>query len=795
MQKTKMLIRHIAPVCVIMWTALISGFSQNLISFPDADLNNSDGLLFTAEIHAASDTWKNLYKTTLFADDNVSQAAGDNVSLLTCFPQKMDVLQGGNFLQIRNADGTFMYTAATETLEQYSANNILYPSPSSNARIHDNLITIGVSPDGNWMCYYQKKSVALASLLLSNTTTGEEIVLIETTEFSFQNMNILWSPDSSVLLYEDDGFLYFIDTKNAFSSPVIEQEFRKIGKGSINNTAWATDKMFVYIQDNTVFTVSVNELYTRALYSSVLGSGEVAGMLPWRFNDDGDRFWTDETGTQIVLLQGGHTLFYFDLGTVAKTTSTQNITTPFARILYSHAFLPIAGTVSNCTVFWDSYNTDSLTLISPNALPPVSTPIVWFEYSGAVNGTYAYRLQTSSAGAVYFEQLNLPAMAKNPSLSPDKRTLAFSGSKNIAGTVTSSENGLYLYDIASWQPRYTFFSENIISFAWKSNSALFVGGSKTVTLWDLTAQTSKVLFLSSVDEFGWDAGGTQVLASHGGKNFVYDEQKNTWQQTTTPIKHENTLSNSYWRIISSEGRNNLYENILFVRSLQGASLTKPLLREFLDSTHNRPTVSFAFDALDNQNGLVYILDTLSDYGLQATFFINGEFIKRFPDSVLSIVNAGHESAPMFYTTADLLSADFVTDENFIRRGLAYNEDEFFNLTGTDMELFWHTPYYRYSPVIEQAGNDAGYTLIATPLQFDDTLTLSSAIKQGIPYVSSASIIEDIIPQLFDGVIIPVSVGISGESRPDYLYEKLDVLINAIYEAGYDIAPISQILYQ
>ena len=61
--------------------------------------------------------------------------------------------------------------------------------------------------------------------------------------------------------------------------------------------------------------------------------------------------------------------------------------------------------------------------------------------------------------------------------------------------------------------------------------------------------------------------------------------------------------------------------------------------------------------------------------------------------------------------------------------------------------------------------------------------------------TAATIIEEITNTLKDGMVIPVSVGVSGGTRQDYLYDKLDLLIAAIPDAGYDIVSVGQLLHK
>ncbi len=789
----KINIRTRIVISIVAMCASSFVYSQSSVSFPDADLNGSDGLLFTAEATRGNDTWKNLYKTTITQDANALQASTGGVKLLNCFPKKLDSLQGGRFLQVRNADGTFMYSVGNKTLTELSQNSIFASTLSNDARARDNIIETSVSPDGNWMSYFKKRSPAKAFLMLTNTQTGEEIILNDSADFSFDDLPVLWSADSSVLLYEKQGKLYFFDVENISELNLIEEKYRLIGEGSINNISWASDKQLIYIQDDIVFSISINELYTRALYSDILGSGEIVGRLPWDYSGTSDRFWVDESGTQLIIMQNENSLFYFQIEEPYAALA-QKDTGIFSRSLFSQAFVPIADSALDLDVLWVPSEKTSDSVFAD---APLSTPLLWLGYSGKINESYVYRLNKSRGSEnIYFEQLNVPKMASEPSLSPDKKTLAFTAVKSDANATEETKNDryLYVYDLASWAQQYVFVEENVVSFQWKSNSSIFVGGSQTVRQWDFIDNRLTVLFLSSINRFAWDESGTKILSSNNAGTFEYVEKTNTWITSDIAINRSHSQMNAYWRIVSTEGRGGRYSNLLFVRALQGESQNKPLLTSVLSDYSTRPKVSFAFDALDNRDGLVHVLDSLSEYGLVGSFFVNGEFLKRFPESVVSIVDRGHEVAPMFYTSVDLLSDGFVIDESFIRRGLANNEDAFFALTGVDMQLYWHPPYYKSSDLIKDAGAKAGYRLVENILSINDTVTIESAAENSYAYDSSAQVIENLIPMLYDGAIIPISIGVGDGKRNDYVYEKMDILINAIYEAGYAIEPVSKLIF-
>jgi len=745
------------------------------VVFENVDLNDADGLLFSALIKSGPLSWKNLYSAKIDAANRSASASQKAPELLTCFPQKLDSLQNGKFLQIRNADGVFIYTDSG-TLNCVSSTSSLYPLPQNRAR--DNLMETAVSPDGNWICLFRKTDALSGSMVLASTKTGKEFVLAEKADFSFTDIPVRWSPDSEVLVYEKNNRLYFIEPKNAFDPALAEEKFRTIGEGTISCISWASAKKLIYIQGDLIFSLFTNELYTRALYAAVLGTGKIAGRLPWRFDGENDLFWTDETGMRFVVVQAGKNIFYFDLER--------------EDALYNCAFLPVSGAASSFAVFWTAQNANAVPDAGANANASATTsantaPIVWSEYFSE-NGerkSGAYILKTlhmpaEAASASRFVRLSVPDGALKPQLSPDKKKIAF-----------CADGTLFVYSPDTWDSLASYSDEKVVSFAWRTSSSLYIGGNETVRAWNYGDGTKDVLFLSAAGEFSWGADGKTVTATVGAGTFTYDETSRTWRPTEASVEHKRKYMNKKARILFEQKNSGFYANFPVVRFLQGPSRNLPLFAAKAQVKAPKGKVALAFDALDSKDSVPYILSALSSRGLGATFFINGEFMRRFPESVGAVCAKGHECASLFYTSVDLLSDDFIIDENFIRRGLARNEDEFYALTGKDLSLFWHAPYCRSNSLIKQAGKDAGYTFV-------DTLVCAyraaGSEGEGAGVLLSSELIADICSELFDGAVVLLPCGPLGTCHGTVICDRLEVLISAILEAGYTIVPVSQLVY-
>jgi peptidoglycan/xylan/chitin deacetylase (PgdA/CDA1 family) len=119
-------------------------------------------------------------------------------------------------------------------------------------------------------------------------------------------------------------------------------------------------------------------------------------------------------------------------------------------------------------------------------------------------------------------------------------------------------------------------------------------------------------------------------------------------------------------------------------------------------------IALCFDLYDDSSGLSVVLDALNRYGVRATFFVNGEFIRRHPQAAKELAESGHEVASMFFAPMDLSDSRYRVDKTFIERGLARNEDEYYKTTGRELALLWHPPYYAFSEEIAVAAAGIGY---------------------------------------------------------------------------------------
>lgn len=746
---TRLLVTVLVCLCIMNASAETT--------FSSIDLGPDSELLFTASTDDSSlCSYQSLYLATLTSAGD--QAALVSPEILTCFPQQLNSFRNGHLLEIRNNAGTALYDADSHMLTWTEGSNLSYQTKFQTSAI---LEPAAVSPDGNWKCFFEKKSAVTADVWLMNTSDGRKIRLAENAEYRFDRIPVLWSPDSSVLIYEKEGILYFLKTTDAFSSASLTEEFRVIGKGNINNVAWADSRTIVYVNYDIVYAIAVNELQTRALYSDFLGMDRIAGRLPVPFDSEKDTFWANSDVTALVVVQNNRTLWYLEL----KGTDFN-----FVSTILSYPLMHLNGAAVSCHVFWTT----------PSG--GVQYPVVWIEiFRSGERESYVYQLSRQNDGSCTFTPRAMPVSVSDPKLSPDGSKLAF-----------KSEMNLLVYDLDSWQQTDVLSGERIISYIWFANDRLYTGSDATVREWNISEDRSTVLLLSSVDRAAWNVKGDTILGINRAGTFAYDRSRKIWKNASAGDERGKSVQNKKWRVFIGDSKSGLFTNGIYVRTLSGLTETRPLITAYTVPEDSLPRVSLVFDALDNADGLTKILDTLEKNNLKATFFINGEFIRRFPSSVQEIVKAGHQCASMFFTTGNLTSMTFVADESYIRRGLARNEDEFYTLTGEELSLYWHAPYYAVNDSICNYGKKAGYSYVESICVPKDTSTIEQYVHETKDYFSTRQIIEEYTGSLHAGCVIPVATGVASGTRTDYLYDRLDVLIEAIQEAGYKIVPVSEL---
>ncbi len=170
-----------------------------------------------------------------------------------------------------------------------------------------------------------------------------------------------------------------------------------------------------------------------------------------------------------------------------------------------------------------------------------------------------------------------------------------------------------------------------------------------------------------------------------------------------------------------------------------------------------------------------ILSILDKLNVKVTFFMTGSWVESYPDDVKAIYEAGHDLGNHSERHKDMATI-----------GIAEQQDELMSvhrkvkeLTGYEMFLF-RPPYGSYNNDLITTAEACGYY----PVQWSvDSLDWKD--------YGTDSIISTVCEHkaLGNGAIILMHNGAT------YTAEALETVITNIRDAGYEIVPISQLIYR
>jgi peptidoglycan/xylan/chitin deacetylase (PgdA/CDA1 family)/WD40 repeat protein len=736
------------------------------VSFSGLDLSASDKLLFTAST-ASSDI--GAFDTLFLADPRTR-----HLRQLTFYPEEVQLLQDKDVLQIQNRFGVFR----SETDFRNIAPIAMFPSFVGGSQVQSGTIApMQTSPDGRYLLYIRTRSPAYGDLTLLNVTTGVQTVISTKVEVSLEALPASWSPDSRFVVYAKASGLYYFSLAQLQENRVLTEDLRNVGPGSMANVRWAGAGTLYYISGVIVYAIDPNELFTRALYTGFLKIGTVVAKIPFQFDPNFDSFWVSPDGKNLLLNKGGRNIFLYYITLDDFHASGVPLSLPYLS-------LPRDTTVRK--VIWSTGNV--VTMLCETRSAGVRGTAV-FRLSQDAQGSYGTFVRTDDKGVL------------DVALSPDGTRAA-----------VMSADGVTWKDYATWKDKGKLAHPSPLHVLWLGDDELLVAGAFFIERYSIGAASSTLVALSQPGEFGHALDGNAAQTRLKAKVFSFDESAGAWKTANAYAVRDKSAASDNYRVYLEPSARGSYANMLMVREAKGLGTTAlfpaetaiyepfPVSDEPVDFTNvshgsriRRREVSLVFNAVDSAEGLTRILNTLSAYKVRATFFVNGEFMRRYPDAVREIADSGHEVGSLFYAYFNMTDARFTVDRDFVKSGLGRNEDDYYAATGRELSLLWHAPYYIVNSGIITAAAEMNYTYTGRDLDSYDWVTATESNQARGIYMRAADLVERIVAQKKPGSIIPLQVGAGEGRRDDYLFQKLDILINELVGRGYDVVPVSTLI--
>lgn len=745
---------------------LMASAAYAQVTFSGLDLSAKDRLLFNATTRGPD---FGAYSTLFLADPRTKA-----IRQLTFFPEEILLLQDKAVLQIQNRFGVFRSDPGFTNIAPLA----IFPSFTGGAQIQTGRLSpMETSPDGTYLLFIRPTSPAFGSLTLLDVGTGKQTVVSERVELSLDKLPAEWSPDSRFIVYGKSGGLYYYSLAQMRDGRVLTEELRRIGDGSTANIRWGADRGLVYVSGLMVYAIDPAELFTRALYAGFLKIGTVAGRIPFEFDPNFDSFWVSPDGKNLLLNKGGRNVFLYYLGVDDFHANGTPLVLPYL-------YLPRDTTVRK--VIWSAGNV--ITMLCETR-------------SAGQRGSAIYRLSQDSQGRYGSFEQTQDAGVLDMSLSPDGSSVAL-----------TSADGVSWRDYSSWQEKGKAAEASPLHVLWLSDDELLLAGAFFIERISTSSGESSLLALAQPGEYGQAKDGNAIEASMQGRAYAFDERSGSWARIDSFAVNEKSAASEDVRVYLESSSRGSYANLVMVRDAKGYGTTPlfpaesalyepfPAKEEPVsagDFTHGsrirRREVSLVFNAMDSAEGLTRVLNTLSAYRLRVTFFVNGEFIRRYPDAVREIAESGHEVGSLFSSVFTMTDSRFAVDRDFVKAGLARNEDDYFAATGRELSLLWHAPYYIVSSDIIAAAAQMNYAYVGRDLDTYDWVAATDANKARGLYFTASQLVERVITRKKPGSIIPIQIGMGNGRRDDYLFQKLDLIINGLIVLGYDIVPVSTLV--
>ncbi len=130
---------------------------------------------------------------------------------------------------------------------------------------------------------------------------------------------------------------------------------------------------------------------------------------------------------------------------------------------------------------------------------------------------------------------------------------------------------------------------------------------------------------------------------------------------------------------------------------------------------NKKEVILTFDAGYDNGNLTPILDTLRCKNVTASFFVTGDFVKRFPELVVRMTNDGHIVCNHSYSHKKIQTLS----KNELKDDLEKLENAYFELTGKTMPKYFRPPEGEFTKESLLNVKNLGYKTIFWSIAYKD----------------------------------------------------------------------------
>ena len=203
-----------------------------------------------------------------------------------------------------------------------------------------------------------------------------------------------------------------------------------------------------------------------------------------------------------------------------------------------------------------------------------------------------------------------------------------------------------------------------------------------------------------------------------------------------------------------------------------SSTNKKLLPIYNVETSEKK-VAFTMNCAWNADDIDSILKTLEENNTKITFFMVGDWIEKFPDSVKKIYESGNEIASHSDTHPHVNNLSY--EENI--KEIEKSNQKIEKITGQRTKIY-RAPYGEYNDTVIKAANDKGYYTIQWDL---DTLDYTG--------ITGGEMWNRLEGKIKEGDII------LSHNGTKHTADSLDMLIKNIKAKGFEVVKVSDLIYK
>jgi len=705
------------------------------------------------------------YNRTLFY--GITKDKAPVFEAISFFPEEFFFSSSDKKVYLQNRIGLYEYDIRSSSIK--AVENFPNYANKDEYLVYD-ISKVSFAPNFNYMIYKVLTSNSKASIYLYDIKKNTVEEIIKDVEIRSGDEAGYWSIDSKYFIYQKNENIYYFSVVDHKRKKLLAEEWRWIGKVTLNNTRWTENNYLIWVEGNLIYRSDPNQFFTRSIYRDYLRQGVVIGKLPFEFDPAFDSFKYNSSSKKFIIVKNASSIFYYSLNKDLK----QN---PFMQLDEKSRF-------DNCRIF--------------------DTGEAVLQIKEINNGQVIRKLvvlKQKESGLIFsdFE----PDEIKN------KKIYSYSISENDKQIVINTSSGAYCYDLGSLDLSWKYEKEEVFNSVNIGFNEWIFGGKFLTVKANPTLNIYDNLYASSFEDAGFI--GDKVKLVCNGSDFIINiKTKGLSDLNSNKQEVYKEIKTKDKRLVSREINKGFYTHSISIKELYSGKLYQitgePELRYglfqpetvlsadyYYKPSPNKHEIALVFNCSKTSEGIFPILSTLDYFRIKSTFFVNGVFMEINPEITEEIVNFDAEIGNMFQYFINLTDSSFLIDKNFIRQGLSTNEEKFYKITKHNFSPIWHSPMYAVNDSIIKYGEESGYNYVTYNLDSLDWVGKDNSELNSKLYMSNSELIERILKKVKPGQIIILSTGRDNSNRSDWLFNDIDVLISELIRAGYSFTTVSDIL--